>query len=144
MLLMEQGSGPEALAWFNRAVAADTAFVEARRFRAVLLARLRDFGPASQDINWCLEREPEAGATLYAAACVSALIAARASDGPAARSAAEQALNFLEMAFARGYGRDRAAADPDLAGLGEHPRFRALLAGGEAGHPLMDQKPSSK
>jgi serine/threonine protein kinase/tetratricopeptide (TPR) repeat protein len=127
MLLAEQGRREEAIAAFDQAIGASPNFVEARRFRAVLLARAGRFDGAGQDINWCLEREPEEGATLYAAACIAARAAERFADTDAARQATEQALDFLRKALARGYGRDKAGEDPDLRGIRRCPEFRRLL-----------------
>ncbi len=45
--------------------------------------------------------------------------------------AAEQALDFLGKALARGVGRAEAADDADLAGIREHPQFRRLISRGE-------------
>jgi hypothetical protein len=89
----------------------------------VLLARQGQLSRASQDINWCLEKEPTGGATLYATACVAALAVEKSGDP---QEAMEQALQFLERAFAQGYGQDRAVADPDLASIRQHPRFGQL------------------
>jgi hypothetical protein len=90
----------------------------------VLWARRGQFERAGQDINWCLEREPAAGITLYAAACVSARVAEKTRT-PLAKV---QALTFLQQALEHGYGRDRAANDPDLAVLRGHSLFREMLA----------------
>jgi serine/threonine protein kinase/tetratricopeptide (TPR) repeat protein len=128
MLLVAQGRELEALSDFDRAIEAAPSFVEARRFRAVLFARRGHFDDATRDMNWCLEKEPEAGATLYAAACVAARAVERSLDPSAAKQATEQALTFLQKAFARGYGRQQAAQDPDLAGIQKHPEFLRLLA----------------
>ncbi len=117
----------EAVLWFDQALAADPDFVEARRFRAVLLARGGTIQKALEDINACLAREPNSGATNYAAACVAAQ-AMNHSSPAAAQAAASQALQFLQRAFQRGYGRDRAAADPDLASMQQHPEFVRLLS----------------
>jgi hypothetical protein len=38
-----------------------------------------------------------------------------------------QAFAFLRRALDRGYGRDKADADPDLRCLRRHPEFRQLL-----------------
>jgi serine/threonine protein kinase/tetratricopeptide (TPR) repeat protein len=127
MILAQTGRDRDALAFFNRAIGAAPNFVEARRFRAVILARCGDFDTASQDINWCLEREPDGGATLYAAACVAAHAARKATDPGAARLAANQAITFLEKAFGHNYGRDKAATDPDLKSLQGDREFQELL-----------------
>jgi hypothetical protein len=66
--------------------------------------------------------------TLYAAACVAGRAAARFPTS----GAADQAIDFLRRAFAEGYGREKAATDPDLAAVRRHPRFAQLLAGGQA------------
>jgi tetratricopeptide (TPR) repeat protein len=127
MLLADRGRLDEALAAFNHAVEAAPGFVEARRFRGVLLARQGNFEAASQDINWCLEREPDVGATLYAGACVAARAVERCADAAAAKQTADQAFVLLQRAFARGYGLDKAASDPDLAGVRRYPEFQRLL-----------------
>ena len=62
-----------------------------------------------------------------AAACVAALAAESYNGAAAARQATEQALNFLEKAFARGYGRDQAATDPDLKAVSQNPHFTELI-----------------
>jgi hypothetical protein len=67
------------------------------------------------------------GATLYAAACVAARTAARPPGTAADPAATERALTLLQQAFARGYGRERAAQDPDLAVIRDHPKFRRLM-----------------
>ena len=121
VLAGERGEPAEAIARFDEAIAADPSFIDPRRGRAVLQARLGRWDLAGSDINWCLEREPRRGVTLYAAACVSALAAAQ---HPAV---ADQAVALLEKAFAENYGRDKAAADPDLAALRRDPRFRAMI-----------------
>src|SRR5579871_2614446 len=66
LLLVERGQLPEAIPLFDRAIEAAPQFVEARRYRAILFARQGALDRASQDINWCLEREANVGATLYA------------------------------------------------------------------------------
>jgi tetratricopeptide (TPR) repeat protein len=126
LLLVESGQQAEAVRFFGRALDATPGFVEARRFRAVLRARIGQFEAACQDINWCLEWEPEAGASLYAAACVSALAAEKLA-GPAAKAMADQATAFLNKAFAHSYGRDKAETDPDLKGIRELPEFQRLV-----------------
>ncbi len=126
MIAAQDDRVDEALGYFQRALDADPGFVEARRYRAVLLARRGFIAQASQDINACLEKEPSGGPTLYAAACVAALALARADEAHAAEIT-RQALTLLEQAFRNGYGRDRAAGDDDLAALRDLPAFRRLL-----------------
>ncbi|HXG12097.1 MAG TPA: serine/threonine-protein kinase [Gemmataceae bacterium] len=130
MLLMHQGRDAEALPLLGRAAEASPGFLEARRCRALLLARAGRIDAARDEINWCLEREPENGSLLYAAACVSARAAEKAADPAMARLAAAQALIFLRKALERGYGHDRAAQDPDLAAIRSHPEFGAVLKEG--------------
>jgi serine/threonine protein kinase/tetratricopeptide (TPR) repeat protein len=123
MLAVERGHLDEALTFADRAVEAGPGSVDARRCRAIVLARLGDLARAEQDINGCLEREPRSGVTLYAAACVAGRAAARFPSS----SAAAQALDLLRRALAEGYGRDRAECDPDLAGIRNEPGFAKLL-----------------
>jgi tetratricopeptide (TPR) repeat protein len=130
LLLVDQGQLQDALAFFNRAIQAAPHFVEARRYRAVLFARQGDLDRASQDINWCLEREGRVGATLYAGACVAALAVQRMPEPQASQRVAEQALGLLEKALGQGYGREKAAFDPDLKALQSHPAFQRLLKSG--------------
>jgi tetratricopeptide (TPR) repeat protein len=125
MLAVERGDLRGAAAFADRAVTADPNWVDARRCRAIICARRGEFARAEADVNWCLERERHVGATLYAAACV----AARAAAGLPSPVAADQAVEYLQRAFAEGYGRDKAETDPDLAGVRQHPRFVRLLAG---------------
>jgi tetratricopeptide (TPR) repeat protein len=127
MLLVNQGQHQQALSVFNRAVHAAPHFVEARRYRAILFARLGELDHASEDINWCLERESTVGATLYAGACVAALAASKISDVQTATRAREQAVELLEKAFAQGYGPDKAVLDPDLTALQQNATFQHLL-----------------
>jgi tetratricopeptide (TPR) repeat protein len=127
MLLAEEGKDMEALGFLNRAVEASPDFLEARRCRAVLQARRGNLDAAGQEINACLARAPGSGPVLYAAACVAAWAAQKASGPAQARQARAQALALLEKAFACGYGRDRAAKDPDLQSLHADPSFARLL-----------------
>jgi serine/threonine protein kinase/Flp pilus assembly protein TadD len=128
MLLANQGRERDAILFFSRALEANPGFLVARRFRAVLLARIGEFDRADQDINWCLDKEPTSAATLYAAACVLARALERSSDQETKQSLASQALGFLNKALARGYGRDHARTDPDLAALRQHPEFMRSLS----------------
>jgi serine/threonine protein kinase/tetratricopeptide (TPR) repeat protein len=114
----------ESLGFLNQVLEVRPGLLDARRLRALVHARAGNLRQASEEINACLEREPSAGVTLYAAACVASRVAARYAD----RRTAEQALDLLERAFQQDYGRDRAADDPDLASLRRLPEFRQLLA----------------
>jgi serine/threonine protein kinase/Tfp pilus assembly protein PilF len=127
MIQAERGRDAEALAQLDRAIDARPGFLEARRCRAVLQARRGNLEAGSQEINACLAKAPDSGSVLYAGACVAAWVARRSTDPVVARQAQGQALSLLAKAFARGFGRDRAARDPDLAGLRELPAFRRLL-----------------
>ena len=127
MRQVEQGQEKEALAGFAQALTVLPDFPDARRARAILLARAGRFDEASQDVNWCLEKDPTDGKTLYTAACVAARAAAQTRQPLAAQLAEGQALRFLEQAFAHAYGHDKAANDPDLRSLRNHPTFRQLL-----------------
>jgi serine/threonine protein kinase/tetratricopeptide (TPR) repeat protein len=124
MLAAEKDQIDEALRFFDRALQAAPNFFEARRYRAVLQARSGALEGATADINWCLEKEPRAGGSLYAAACVAALAAERLSD----TRLQDQALVLLRKAFAGGIKPERAQRDPDLAGLRDQPKFKQLLA----------------
>jgi hypothetical protein len=104
--------------FFDRALEANPDFLEARRYRAVLLARQGAWDQATRDINGCLDRQPRSGETLYAAACV----AARAAEAAPSPRALNQAFDLLERAWSLGSGR-RAHEDPDLAVLRRDPRF---------------------
>ncbi len=123
----EDGRENAAIASFDQAIDAAPTFLEPRRFRAILLARQGELDRASQDINWCLEKEPTNGANHYAAACVAALAFKTLSHEASAKQAAMQALAFLEKAFALGYGQDKALEDPDLAAIRKDPSFRDML-----------------
>jgi tetratricopeptide (TPR) repeat protein len=126
LLAVEQGETEQAIGFLDRAIAADPGMMEARRHRAIQLARCDRFKEAFEATNGCLEREPQGGATLYAAACVAALAANRARGTESGTAAADRALALLRQAFAHGYGREQAAKDPDLAGIRDHPEFRRL------------------
>jgi tetratricopeptide (TPR) repeat protein len=126
MLLDIEGRAEEALRHYNLALKAAPGLEEARRYRAVLLARNGQFQDARSDINICLSRERLAAGTLYAAACVSALQAARSEVPGEAATNTEEALRLLREAFSRGYGVDTAAADHDLDGVRYDPAFRRL------------------
>jgi eukaryotic-like serine/threonine-protein kinase len=126
MLAAQEDQIEAALGYFQRALEADPAFLQARRYRAILYARTGQIAHASQDINTCLAKEPRSGATLYAAACVAALAFDQA-DPDHARDIAAQAIDLLGKAFEHGYGQDRAAQDPDLIALRRLPAYQRLL-----------------
>jgi len=121
-----QRHSPEALLLFTRALELDPAFIEARRGRANVLAHQGQWAGARQDIDWCVKMDPS-GITLYAAGCVYALIAEKCADRIQADAAGEHALALLAAAFEQGYGRDRAAADTDLAGIRDRADFARLV-----------------
>jgi serine/threonine protein kinase/tetratricopeptide (TPR) repeat protein len=122
-VLVRGGEADAGLARLDQAIEAEPEFLEARRFRAVVLARKQREDEALRDINFCLKKESEGGMTLYAAACVMALLRP-GNDGMAG-----QALKFLRNALDQGYGRDRAADDEDLRSLRGRQEFRDLLRG---------------
>jgi serine/threonine protein kinase/lipoprotein NlpI len=124
MIAMGRGEDAGALRDFDRAIEADPSRNEARRYRAILLARQGDWKSASLEINQCLQREPRSPATLYAAACV----AARAFGVFGTTASADQSLDLLDRALAEGANRSRAEQDPDLAALRRLPRFRRLVS----------------
>jgi tetratricopeptide (TPR) repeat protein len=126
MLLAEKGETRAALQLLTRALEGTPGFLEARRARAILWARLGHYDEAMTDINWCLEKEPASGPTLYTAACVAAQ-ATHSSDAVTAKSAKEQAFVFLHKALSNGYGHDQIAADPDFTALRGHPEFERLV-----------------
>jgi tetratricopeptide (TPR) repeat protein len=113
-----------ALRFLDQALVVDPNLVDARRTRALVLSRRGQLERASQDINWCLEREPEQSATLYTAACVAARVAERYADA----RAADKAIELLQKALDRGAATDKVADDPDLAGIRSHPEFQRLIA----------------
>src|SRR5260370_29588653 len=123
MLARDQGTPDAALFFANDAMRANPASTDARRCRAILLARRGNLAQAGQDINLCLEKEPRSGITLYAAACVCAHVVRKHSTA----AAKAQALDFLRRAFACGYGLDKAAVDPDFASIRQDADFKSLL-----------------
>ena len=127
MLHERQGRDADALGYYDRALTASPGFAAARRARAVVLAREGRVDEAEREINACHERDPRSGATLYDVACVAAL-AARHFPPELAKRAADQAVEYLGRAFARGYGADRAAADRDLDAVRRDPRVVELIA----------------
>ncbi len=110
---------------FAQALDQRPTFGEARRFRAILLARLNRINEALTEINTALQAAPKSGATLYAAACVTALAAEQAPTPAAARQAANESIRLLRQALANGYGQ-HAATDEDLKAIRHHPEFERL------------------
>ena len=142
MIAMARGEDAAALRDFDRALEADPGSLEARRYRAILLARRGDWEAATREINRCLEREPRSAATLYAAACV----VARAYGALGSDATAAQALDLLERRLAEGADRSRAAEDPDLAAIRRLPRFRRLVGPDHrpaAAHPAAPSAPAT-
>jgi tetratricopeptide (TPR) repeat protein len=123
MLAMKDGQLDSALHFFDRVVEADPRFVQARCSRAVVLARLNDQVRANRDVDWCLEREPTSGESVYTAACVAAL-AANANPDP---RTIDKALDLLKRALCLGVGRS-SDTDPDLAAIRQDPRYKAIMA----------------
>ncbi len=121
MIAMDRGDDATALSHFDRALQVDPHGLEARRYRAILLARRGDWDAATREINRCLERDPLSAASLYAAACV----VARAHGSLGSAATAAQALDLLERAIAEGCDPSRASVDPDLAAIRQLARFRA-------------------
>ncbi len=124
MLAMSEGKNDDAIRGFEQALAVDPGRVEARRYRAIVLARQGQWERATQEVNWCLEQEPRSAATLYAAACV----VARAFDHSGTNSVSGQALDLLERALAAGADPTKANEDPDLAAIRRLPRFQHLVS----------------
>jgi tetratricopeptide (TPR) repeat protein len=122
-------SSPEALLLFTRALEIDPAFLDARRGRANVLAHQGQWAWARQDIDWCVKLDPS-GPTLYAGACVYALIAQKCADAIQAQAAGQHALLLLRAALEKGYGADRAATDEDLDGIRQELEFEELVSGG--------------
>ncbi len=130
MLAMQDDDSARALECFDQALQANPEFIEARRYRAILHARMKRLDRAGEDINRCLEREPNVGATLYVAACVAAL-AAEQIDEPQLKN---QALDLLQRAIAQGVDREKARTDPDLAAIRKHSRFEEAVGGRVISH----------
>jgi tetratricopeptide (TPR) repeat protein len=118
---------PEAVAYFGQALEADPTFVPARRGRANVLAHRGDQGAAHRDMAWCVKAD-HSGVTLYAGACVYALLAGQAADAARLQWCRENALDLLAGALQLGYGADLAADDADLEALRELPRFQRIVS----------------
>jgi eukaryotic-like serine/threonine-protein kinase len=127
MLHDRLGEAAAALHYFNLALETAPGFEEARRFRALVLARSGDFQAARIDINACLGKDSPSGATYYAAACIAALQAEQSLRGTKG-SIEQEALQMLHEAFIRDYGVAIAREDSDLKGIRFHPEFERLVA----------------
>ena len=125
----------EALTLFTMAIDLDPSFVEARRGRANVSAHRGEWDWARQDIDWCVKTEPT-GVTLYAGACVYALMADKCTNRVLAKWAGERALDLLAAALARGYGGDQADTDTDLSGIRNQAEFRRILEAASKRGPL--------
>ena len=137
MLAMSQGKNAEAIGGFDQALAATPGRIEARRYRAIALARQGEWERATQEINWCLEHEPRSAATLYAAACV----VARAFDKAGTTAISGQALDLLERRSPRALTAAKAAEDPDLAAIRRLPRFQHLISQARRRESASSPKP---
>ena len=129
MIAVNEDRLERAVELFGKALTIRPTFEEARRFRAVLLARLQQFSEAISEINTALQSAPKSGATLYAAACVTSLASEQATTPAVKQQAHQESLRFLRQALEQGYGQ-QAATDNDLAGLRQHPEFEKLLLQG--------------
>jgi tetratricopeptide (TPR) repeat protein len=127
MVHVERAEENEAIACFDEALAWHPTFVDARRFKAILLARQGMLADAQEDINRCLQQEPQAGITVYAAACVLARAAEKSPHPEARKQLEDQAIDLLGKAFHYDYGQGGAATDLDLRALHHCPEFAALL-----------------
>jgi eukaryotic-like serine/threonine-protein kinase len=123
-LAIQKDDERAALRFLDRALEASPGFADARRNRALLLARAGKLEAAGQDINWCLEKDPKDPGTLYLAACVAAHVASKFRD----TQATVQALDFLQKAAAEGHTLEHAGQDPDLKVLWKLPEFQRLVA----------------
>lgn len=126
MIAVNEERLERAVELFGKALTIRPNFAEARRFRAVLLARLQQFSEAISEINTALQSDAKSGATLYAAACVTSLASGHASTQATKQQALQESLRFLRQALEQGYGQ-QAASDTDLAELRLHPEFEKLL-----------------
>ena len=110
-----------------------------------MLARRGRFAGALQDINTCLEREPNSGPTLYAAACVAARIAeATLPTNPlGATDACDKAIAFLDRAFKQNYGPGRVDDDPDLAILRQESEVSGVHGATEIRTPRSQAEPGN-
>ena len=124
---MRESRETEAIRFFDRVLRVNPGFMDARRYRAVALAREDSLDKAFQDINWCLDKEPDSADTLYVAACVAALAAGKRDDA----KLETQALEFLQKAADKDADLERARTDPDLARIRDHRPFKEILDQGK-------------
>ena len=126
LLAVQAGRLEQAVELFGKALEVRPNFGEPRRFRAIMLARLGRFTEAITEINTALQSAPKSGATLYAAACVTALAAEQAPNPTAAQQATGESIRLLKQAIAQGHGQN-AANDDDLKAIQQLPEFQRLL-----------------
>ncbi len=113
------GRDRAAIAAAEQALALDPDLTGARCALAVLLARIGAYDRAVAEADTVL-REPASGPIFYAAACTYAL-ASRSDETHKAR-----ALELLDKALERHYGRDLVDSDPDLDPIRGEPAFARL------------------
>lgn len=131
MLAASQGRLTEAIHHFDIALDESPDYIEARCYRAVILARMGKWQRASEDINRCLLRDPQNGMSLYAAACVASLNSKQHPDP----RIADLAVEYLKRAQLCGEDIARAQTDPDLDPIRQSPCFRRLVEGLAASPP---------
>ncbi len=133
MLLMRKGQMQGAIRSFDKAIAADSNFVEPIRYRAISLARIGELEPAAADVDVFTAKEPTNPESYYAAACVAALSARKTGD----RLLVDHALEMLQRALVyvspedRTAFQERAAEDDDLSILRSDPLFQELTGTGD-------------
>jgi serine/threonine-protein kinase len=138
--LSSLGRHEEALRDFDRAIDLDDrGRMELPVFRALILARTGDHARASAAADELSRRAPPSLEVLGNLACVYSLASASAGkrgdapgDRPLADRYADRAIDQLDRAREAGLLKgpamaERLAADPDLAAIRNHPRFKGLL-----------------